>query len=251
LEYIKSETRSTKSETNPNPEFSILKTAGYRYGRLPVRPVTGTAGYRYGRLPVLVICILVFGFVSDFDIRIWDFPMKWDPSVGVISAMGPEPIGHLLDAHAAALTLYARQWCGTPEDVVQEAFLKLAALPAAPPHAVAWLYTVVRRAAISAARSATRRRKHEARAAARAAAWFVPAEPPGLDAAAAQSALADLPLDQREAIVAHLWGGLTFEQVGDLTGSSPATAYRRYAAGLAALRAQLGVPCPNRNSPPT
>ena len=44
--------------------------------------------------------------------------------------MDSDLLGRLLDQHAAALTLYARQWCDTPEDVVQEAFLKLAGLRA-------------------------------------------------------------------------------------------------------------------------
>src|SRR5438445_317991 len=100
---------------------------------------------------------------------------------------------------------------------------------------LAYACTTSNRPGTSPARAAPadrRRQKHETRAAARAPAWFVPAEPPGLDAAAAAAALAALPLDQREAIVAHLWGGLTFEQLGRLTGTSAATAYRRYAAGL-------------------
>src|SRR5438874_540891 len=58
--------------------------------------------------------------------------------------MAPELIGRLIDAHAAALTLYARQRCAAPEDVVQEAFVKLATRAVPPPHVVAWLYTVVR-----------------------------------------------------------------------------------------------------------
>jgi RNA polymerase sigma-70 factor (ECF subfamily) len=168
--------------------------------------------------------------------------------------MGPELLGRLIDAHAAALTLYARQWCVAPEDVVQEALLKLAALPALPPHAVPWLYAVVRNLALSAARSARRRRHHEARAAARAPAWFAPADGTGLDADAAAAALERLPPGEREVIVAHVWGGLTFEQIGPLIGASAATAYRRYAAGLAGLRTRLGVPCPSHpstpNSPP-
>jgi RNA polymerase sigma factor (sigma-70 family) len=164
--------------------------------------------------------------------------------------MAPDLLGRLLDAHAAALTLYARQWCATPEDVVQEAFLKLAARPAPPPHVVPWLYAVVRNAALSAARAARRRQKYETAAAARTPAWFVPAEPPGLDAAAAAAALAGLPVEEREVIVAHLWGGLTFEQIGRLTSASTTTAYRRYAAGLASLRDRLGAPCP-KNQPST
>jgi RNA polymerase sigma factor (sigma-70 family) len=167
-----------------------------------------------------------------------------------MSAMGPEQLGRLIDAHAAALTLYARQWCAAPEDVVQEAFLKLAGLPAPPPHAAAWLFAVVRNRALSAARAERRRRHHEAQAAARAPAWFAPAFGAGLDAEAAAAALGGLPPEEREVIVAHVWGGLTFEQIGPLIGASTATAYRRYAAGLAGLRARLGVPCPNHRSTP-
>jgi RNA polymerase sigma-70 factor (ECF subfamily) len=159
--------------------------------------------------------------------------------------MAPEDLGRLIDDHAAALVLYARQWTSAPEDVVQEALVKLAAARVAREHAVGWLFTTVRRAAISAARSDRRRRVHEARAAARTVSWFVPTEGAGLDAARAAEALATLPLDEREAIIAHLWGGLTFEQIGPLIGVSPATAFRRYQSGLAALRTQMGEPCPN------
>jgi RNA polymerase sigma factor (sigma-70 family) len=161
--------------------------------------------------------------------------------------MAPEELGRLIDDHAAALALFARQWCGAPEDVVQEAFVKLAGIAPAPSHAVAWLFTVVRRGAMSQARSERRRRKYESAAAATAPAWFVPTEADGIDAARAATALAGLPLEERETIVAHLWGGLTFEQIGPLIGTSAATAYRRYAAGLESLRLQMGVVCPNQS----
>ena len=64
-----------------------------------------------------------------------------------MSGVGPELLGRLVDENAAALVLYARQWCSAPEDVVQEAFLKLAAQKPAPDNPVAWLYRVVRNAA--------------------------------------------------------------------------------------------------------
>jgi RNA polymerase sigma-70 factor (ECF subfamily) len=49
--------------------------------------------------------------------------------------------------------------------------------------------------------------------------------------------------------VAHVWGGLTFEQVATLAGCSTSMAYRRYAEGLAALRERMGgVPCPTKPS---
>jgi RNA polymerase sigma-70 factor (ECF subfamily) len=160
--------------------------------------------------------------------------------------MGPELLGRLVDRHAAALVLYARQWCAAPEDVVQEGFLKLIVQRPPPDNPVSWLYRVVRNAAVSAARSARRRQRHEAGAAARAPAWFQGAEADVLDVEAATAALQALPLEEREAIVAHLWGGLTFEEIAALAGCSSSTAHRRYAAGLAHLRERLHTPCPNQ-----
>jgi RNA polymerase sigma-70 factor (ECF subfamily) len=161
-----------------------------------------------------------------------------------MSGVGPELLGQLLDEHAAALTLYARQWCRAPEDVVQEAFLKLVAQPAPPHHPVAWLYRVVRNAAISAQRAA-RRRHHYESAAQRTCPWFTASHETRLDGETATAALQSLPGEQREVIVAHLWGGLTFEQIAEVTGCSSSTAHRWYIAGLAALRERLGVICPN------
>src|SRR5436305_113848 len=71
--------------------------------------------------------------------------------------MGPDLLGRLLDAHAAGLTLYARQWCVAPEDAVQEAFLKLAGRSQPPPDVVGWLYAVTRNLARTAGRSRRRR----------------------------------------------------------------------------------------------
>jgi RNA polymerase sigma-70 factor (ECF subfamily) len=161
--------------------------------------------------------------------------------------MGPEQLGRLIDAHAAALVLYARQWCASPEDVVQEAFVKLAARAAPPEPALPWLYRVVRNGAISARRSEERRRRHEARAA-RQTTWFTPAQGDGLDAVVVTAALEGLPIEQREVLVARLWGGLTFEEVAVLTDQSTSSAHRQYHAGLNSLRERLRVPCPNRSS---
>jgi RNA polymerase sigma-70 factor (ECF subfamily) len=163
-----------------------------------------------------------------------------------MSQVGPELLGHLLEEHASSLVLYARQWCAAPEDVVQEAFCKLAAQRQLPDNLVPWLYRVVRNAAISAARADQRRRHHETIAASRTPSWFTASAGTGLDVEAATLALQALPLQQREIIVAHLWGGLTFEQIAELTGTSTSTAHRWYLAGLSALREQLGVPCPTR-----
>jgi RNA polymerase sigma factor (sigma-70 family) len=158
--------------------------------------------------------------------------------------MGPEQLSRLVDDYAAALVLYARQWCAAAEDVVQEAFVKLAAQRSLPDNVVGWLHRVVRNGALAAARSERRRRRHESVAALRMPNWFVPSEEARLDAETATAVLQDLPLEQRETLVAHLWSGLTFEQIGELTGVSSSTAHRRYLAGLSALRERLRMPCP-------
>ena len=161
--------------------------------------------------------------------------------------MSPSDVARLIDAQAAPLVLYARQWCDAPEDVVQEAFLKLV-LQSQPPHdAVAWLYRVVRNGALDAAKRDRRRQRRES-AAARPVRWFVEPEVDGLDAETAVAALQRLPPEQREVIVARHWGGLSFEQIAGVAGCSASTAFRRYSAGVDDLRKQLGVTCPTRSS---
>src|SRR5947209_20247528 len=138
--------------------------------------------------------------------------------------MDPELLGRLLDRHADALELYARQWCDAAEDVVQEAFVKLSAQRRPPDDPRAWLFRVVRNGAINAGVADRRRRRHEAAAAVETPTWFE-ADPSGpyggaIDPEAAAAALRTLPIEQREVIVARLWGGLTLEQVAGLAGCS-------------------------------
>lgn len=164
-----------------------------------------------------------------------------------MSAVGPELLSRLLDEHGGPLVLYAQQWCDAPEDVVQEAFVRLVRQKALPANVVGWLYRVVRNGAVSASRSAARRRRHESAAAGGREPWFKPPDGRRLDADAAARALEQLPIDERETIVARLWGGLSFEEIGKLTGSSTSTAHRRYQTGLAALRERLDVTCPRKD----
>ena len=161
--------------------------------------------------------------------------------------MNATDFARLIDSHAAPLVLYARQLCEVPDDVVQEAFVKLIRQSRPPEDVVAWLYRVVRNGALDAAKIARRRRRRES-ATARAARWFVEPEVDGLDAATAVAALESLGAEQREVVVAHHWGGLSFEQIASTVGCSASTAFRRYTAGVDELRKQLGVTCPNRSS---
>jgi RNA polymerase sigma factor (sigma-70 family) len=157
--------------------------------------------------------------------------------------VGPELVGRLFDQCAPALELYARQWCDCSEDVVQEALIELAAQPRTPDDAAAWLYRVVRNKARSAWRSSRRRKRHESAAANGRPAWFERSAADRIDADVAAAALGSLPIEQREVVVARIWGGLSFQQIGRLVGASDSAAHRRYTAGLSALRQKLRVPC--------
>ena len=166
-----------------------------------------------------------------------------------LKIIDPALLSELLDRHARALVLFARQWCAQAEDVVQESFVKLAAQRQAPDHPVSWLFQVVRRGAISQQRSEIRRQRHESAAGERSSTWFSSEPGTRLDADAATAALQSLPLEQREIIIAHLWGGLTFAEIAELTGISSSSAHRLYLSGLSELRKALGEPCnPNPNA---
>src|SRR5258707_3189275 len=152
----------------------------------------------------------------------------------------PEELGRLYRAHAPALRLYARQWPAGEEDVVQDAFIKLAQQSPPPERVLPWLYRVVRNGALAAGRGEARRRRRQDRVST-SEAWFAAVED-HLDGREATRLLAELPLEQREVVVARIWGGLTFEEVAHLAGCSLPTAHRRFQAGLSALRKRLKGP---------
>jgi len=166
-----------------------------------------------------------------------------------MNQLDPDSLARLLDRHGPALVLYARQWCAVAEDVVQEAFIHLAGQRVPPREPVGWLYRAVRNGAINAARGAGRRAQRETAVAWRGEPWFCPSPDDRLDAAAATEALAQLPLHERETIVARLWGGLAFDEIARLTGSSTSTVHRWYRRGLETLRERLGVACRPTNNP--
>jgi RNA polymerase sigma factor (sigma-70 family) len=149
----------------------------------------------------------------------------------------PTSLARLYRQHAPALLLYARQWGGSAEDLVQNAFVHLAQQTPPPEQVLPWLYRVVRNEALSAHRGAFRRRQRERRACSPEA-WFAATED-RLESREAATLLGELPLELREVIVARVWGGLTFEEIARLTGCSLPTAHRRYHAGLAQLRERL------------
>ncbi len=158
-----------------------------------------------------------------------------------MDSLSREVVIRLWDEHGDALVLYARQFCETPEDVVQEAFLLLARQDTAVENPVGWMYRVVRNRALNAARGRRRQSRRESDVAARSDAWFESTAADHLDATEAAAALQRLPIDEREVIVARLWGGLSFEEISRLQGASLSAVYRCYQRGLATLRERLGA----------
>lgn len=159
--------------------------------------------------------------------------------------VGAELLGSLIDQHAAALELYAGQWCGCPEDVLQEVLIDLARSDRRPENPVAWLYRAVRFRAINAGRARRRRRRHEARAALDRPAVLVPPSGETLDARQVAAAVDALPDEEREVVVARLWGELSFREIGEVTGTSESTAHRRYRSALMRLREKVSPSCTN------
>lgn len=149
-----------------------------------------------------------------------------------------ELVTKLFDSHARALALYARQFCCDPYDAVQEAFLKLAEQRRSPRDPVPWLFRVVRNEALMASRSARRRRGREIIASHLKKNWFQPSSD-GPRNAEIGDALAKLPSDQREIVIMHIWGGLSFREIGEVSGASDSSAHRRYQAALRELRGAL------------
>jgi RNA polymerase sigma factor (sigma-70 family) len=160
-----------------------------------------------------------------------------------MSFLTPEILGQLIDAHAAPLELFAAQWTRAPADVVQEAFVELARQSRPPDNLVAWLYRVVRHRAYDDRRAESRRWRRESVAASENGVWFRQPSTGQIGPQDAAEALRALPGDLCEVVVARIWCGLTFEQIGEITETSAATAFRRHQEALSLLRSRLGIAC--------
>ena len=152
-----------------------------------------------------------------------------------------EQFAQIVHECSGPLVLYARQLCRHPEDIVQDALLSLQAERNAPTYVRTWLFRVVRHRALNNIRGEERRRKHETQFRQEREVWFESPATLQLEASDAVAALQDLPADERETIVARLWGGLTLNEVASLTSTSLATAQRRYVRGLEKLRAVFQI----------
>jgi RNA polymerase sigma-70 factor, ECF subfamily len=152
--------------------------------------------------------------------------------------LSAEDVRRLYDQHGPALVAYACTFVtdgAAAEDVVHQVFLRLLSTEVAMPDVpVAYVYRAVRNAALNARRSGLRNTPldpessiFEHRGGNREAAL------------ALQKVLAELPEEQREAVVMRVWSGLTLEEVAAATGAPLNTAASRYRYALEKLREKL------------
>jgi RNA polymerase sigma factor (sigma-70 family) len=141
--------------------------------------------------------------------------------------------------YGAALVLFASAISGDrgrAQDAVHQVFLKAIenGSVALAINKKAYLFACVRNAVLNEAKFQDRNMPLDIDSA-----WF---SPPDRDYAGEQSlrrALGDLPDDQREVIVLHVWGELTFSEIGKLLGVNSNTAASRYRYALVKLRGSL------------
>ena len=145
----------------------------------------------------------------------------------------------MIDSQAAALELWCGSRCRAAEDVVQEAFCRLAALEPPPDNPVGWLYRVCRNLAEKQRLTDDRRRRRERTKAEQAAIASAAADP--LELAETLAAVERLDAELREVFVARIWGQLSLAEIGQLCGISAATAHRRYRSALETLRSLLAA----------
>lgn len=154
------------------------------------------------------------------------------------NAIEPTILAKLWRQHAERLLVIARASGEPAEDAVQEAFVALAQQPVLPDDPLAWLVRTARNQLLQWRRGRLRRGVRERRAV-EGASWFVtPSELAErlIDGHQVTAWLVELPQEDREVIVMHLWGEMSFRQIADITDESSATAHRRYQRGIEALR---------------
>ena len=142
----------------------------------------------------------------------------------------------LYHQYGAALLLFASAISGDPvraQDALQQVFLKLMEngnLSRATDKK-AYLFACVRNAILNDCRLQHRNTRVEVESM-----WFIPPNRDYGEERKLRQALKGLPNDQREVVILHIWGELTFSEIGALLGISANTAASRYRYALAKLR---------------
>ena len=152
--------------------------------------------------------------------------------------LSADEIKQLYNWHGAALLLYARGFvpdASAAEDLVHGVFLNLLRTrPKVREGPAAYLYRAVKNAALNAQRNRAREAPMPDREI-----WFMHRGGDHEATLALQAALAELPQEQREAVVMRIWSGMTLEEVAQATDVPLNTAASRYRYALEKLRERL------------
>lgn len=151
-----------------------------------------------------------------------------------------EYLQHVIDTHGPALLLYARQWCRSPEDALQETWIQLINQTQPPENLLPWLYVTVRRRAMNLMRGDTRRDHHHQQSGIHQDQWFLP-DSDRHESVDFQQLIAELPRTDREILVARVWGELSFSAIADLVDLSVSSVHRRYHEAIAALKRSINA----------
>ncbi|XZE54321.1 RNA polymerase sigma factor [Planctomycetaceae bacterium SH139] len=146
----------------------------------------------------------------------------------------PKALNDTLNRLWPVLVAWADRACEDPEDVVQAAFIKLAAEEPVPDNCVAWLFTVVKRLASNSRLATHRRKQRQINASASQPQQAERTEPAG--EFELRDLLTRLGDREREIVIARVWGELSFEQLSVLFNEPKATVWRAYQTGIAKLK---------------
>jgi RNA polymerase sigma-70 factor (ECF subfamily) len=167
--------------------------------------------------------------------------MSGNPLLGGVSTIemteNDDRIEELVHTRLPDLVLFAKQWKhSAAEDVVQEAFVKLMKQKVFPNNPVAWLYATVRNLSNNELRSQRRRIRRELDVQEGKGLFDVSDLQRNEEVEQLTHALESLDLEYREVIVAKIWGGLTYEEIAEMTGSSRSNVHRKYQEGIKRLQ---------------
>ena len=213
---------------NRNPVRSVL------WFRLPYEssPVERSSQYEISQVAHFTRPVLGFGFSfphTDNSARLICLRVEAHVRPGT-------EIEELYRRHGAALVLFARAISGDrgrAQDAVHQVFLKLLE-SAGVDRAIdpkAYLFQGVRNTVFN-----DLKRQHRQVELHPDSAWFEPPERDHARERTLRRALSELAPDQREVVVLHVWGELTFTQVAEVLGISSNTAASRYRYALNKLR---------------
>jgi len=148
-----------------------------------------------------------------------------------------DEVQSLYQQHGPGLLLYACSLLGrkhAAEDVLQQVFMRILQQNTIPEEPKPYLFRAVHNTALNLIRGESTQVEL-----ADTEPWFEAPEQDHTARLTLTTELMRVPQDQRQVLVLHLWGGLTFDEIASVLGISLNTAASRYRYALQKLRAAM------------